>query len=144
VLSHKLKSGTEVKLTDDAAALLKKIGEGVQTPLVAGGNLKRVRYEKEGVDLLVTDSVVAICVVSAEAMPISLRSKGIGSAVALDLKVGMNVAEVSKALGEGEKRYFTDRTVEYTYYRSQGIGVRKKDDKVAELVLATIPGGRGR
>ncbi len=144
VLSHKLKSGAEVKLTDDAVAALKKLGEGITTNLVPGGNLKRVRFEKEGVDLVVNDSVVAICVVSPEAVPITLRGKGIGSALALDLRVGMPADEVSKVLGEGERRYFTDPNVAYTYYRSQGIGVRNKDNKVAELVLATIPSERFR
>jgi tetratricopeptide (TPR) repeat protein len=142
VLSHRLKSGTEVKLTDDTVEIMKKLGAGVQNSLIPGSNLKRVRYEKDGVDLLVNDSVVAICVVSADAVPIELRGKGLGASVSLAMKVGMTADEVKNVLGDGERRYFTDPSVAYTYYRSQGIGVRQKGDKIAEIVLATIPGGR--
>jgi tetratricopeptide (TPR) repeat protein len=139
VLSHRLKSGAEIKLTDEAADVLKRLGAGQEKSVIPGSNLKRVRYEKDGVDLLVNDSVVAICIVSPDAAPIALRGKGIGSSVSLDLRVGMTAAEVNKSLGDGEKRIFTDPNVEYTYYRSQGIGIRQIKDKVTEIVLASIP-----
>lgn len=142
VVSHKLKSGIEVKLTDDMNDVLKKLGTGRESTVVAGGNLKRLHYEKEGVDLLVTDQVVAICVVSPDAAPVALRGKGVGSTVTFDLKVGMSSTELNKALGDGEKRIFTDPNVEYSYYRSQGIAIRESKDRVTEIVLALIPGPR--
>lgn len=141
-LSLKLKSGAEVALAEDVADVLKRLGPGLQNTVITGQNLKRVHYEKEGVDLLVNDSVVAICIISPDAAPVTLRGKGSASAVSVDLKVGMSRLEVEKALGQGEKQIFTDPTVEHFYYRSQGVGLHYKDGKVDEIVVATIPSAK--
>jgi len=140
VISHKLKSGAEVKLTDDFADVRKRLGEGLPNSVIPGSNLKRVRYGKEGVDLIVNDSVVAICVVSPDAAPITFRGKGTASSVSFDLKVGMSAEAMAQALGQGERQILTDPNVEFTYFRDQGVAVRQsRDKKVAEIVLATIP-----
>lgn len=139
VLSHTLKSGMAVKLTDEFADVQKKLGSGTPSNVIAGASLKRVRYFAEGIELLVNDSVIAICVVSADAAPITLRGKGPASNVSLTLKVGMPALEVEKALGEGEKCNFTDPFVEYVYYRSQGVAVRNTRGRVTEVVVASLP-----
>jgi tetratricopeptide (TPR) repeat protein len=140
-LAHKFKGG-EVRLGEGLAEVVKRLGAGLQTSATTGGGLKRVRYGKEGVELLANESVVAICLVSADAGRVVLRGRGTSGAVALNLVVGMPAEEVIQVLGPGEKRMLTDPSSEYVYYRGQALGVRFSRGKVAEIVLAFLPAQR--
>jgi hypothetical protein len=140
VAGVRLKSGVEVNLGDDVEDVAKKLGKGKETVAMSGTNLRRWRYEKEGVELLVTEEVMAITLIGPDAPALPLRPKGFTTAPAVEVKVGMAVDELEKLLGEaGSRPEIAAAEVYYRYYREQGVAVRVIGGKVAEVVVVQIP-----
>ncbi len=140
VTGVKLKSGAEVMLGDEMTAVTAKLGPGEETVAASGTNLKRLHYPKEGVELLVTDVVLAICLTGAEAPTLPLRGRGVGAEQAGELKVGMSGKDVEALLGEDyQPCELTVSEVYYRFYREQGVALRVKKGTVAEVVIVQIP-----
>ncbi len=138
--SVKLKSGKEVSLGQDVPEVVKKLGAGREIVGASGTNIKAVIYDQEGVKLLVTDKVVAICLIGAEAPELPLRPRGTGSEKAADVHVGMTQAELESVLPEQpEAVHVTDQEVDYRYYRDLGMAALVKEGRVVTLVVAQIP-----
>jgi hypothetical protein len=139
VTGVKLKGGT-ITLGDDIEDVEKKLGKGKASTAVNGTGLQRIRYEKEGVELLAGETVLAIALVGPEAPAIPLQGKMIGTGPVGELKVGMTAKEVEELLGEDyQPCEITATEVYYRFYREQGVAVRVVKGKVVELVVVQIP-----
>ena len=135
-----LKSGAEITLGDDLEEVVKKVGKGRETIAAPGTNLKRIRYEKEGIDLLATDVVLALCLVGPEAPPLALRGKGVTGGEAGQLRVGMSAKDVEALLGDDyQPCELTVTEMYYRFYRAQGVALRLVKGKVTEVVVVQIP-----
>lgn len=140
VAGVKLKSGSTITLGEDLEDVVKKIGKGRETVAATGTNLKRLRYVDEGVDLLVTDMVLAICLVGSEAPALSLRGRTVGAEEIGKLRRGMTVKEVESLLGDDyQPCELADAEIYYRFYREQGVALRVSKGKVLEVVIAQLP-----
>lgn len=140
VTGVKLKSGVNIVLTDDIDDVVKKIGKGKETIVVPSTNLRRIRYESEGVELLAGDEVLAINLVGPNAPSIPLQGRTPAAGVAGAIRIGMTSSEVEKLLGDdfsiGE---ITQANVFYRFFRHVGLAVRVIDNKVTEVVVVQFP-----
>jgi tetratricopeptide (TPR) repeat protein len=140
VTGVKLKSGVTITLGDALEEVVKKLGSGLQTSCGVSTNLKRVHYGKEGVDLLVTEVVLAISLVGSEAPPLPLRGQGVSGRRAGELRLGMSVKELESLLGDDYRPCeLTVTEMYYRFYREQGVAVRLIKGKVVEVVVVQIP-----
>jgi tetratricopeptide (TPR) repeat protein len=140
VTGVKLKSGTVITLGDDLEDVVKKLGKGRETVAAAGTNLKRLSYAKEGVELLVTDVVLAVCLTGPEAPTVPLRGQGVATGPAGELRLGMLLSDVESLLGDDYNPCeLTITEMYYRFYREQGVAVRQVKRKVAEIVVVQIP-----
>ncbi len=133
--------GTEITLGGDIDELAKTLGKGQASIAVNGTSMMRVRYEKEGVELLTAnDEVIAIILVGPDAPAIALKGKTVGAGGAGALKVGLTPKEVEALLGDDyHPCELTAAGVYYRFYREQGVAVRVAKGKVVELVIVQIP-----
>ncbi|MDB5309213.1 MAG: hypothetical protein JWO38_3415 [Gemmataceae bacterium] len=140
VVGVKLKSGAEVTLSEDVEDVEKKLGKGKETVVVPASTLKRIRYEKEGVELLAGDEVLAITLVGPDAPGVALQGKTVGAGQAGTLKVGMTTKEVEHLLGDDyQPCEITTAGVFYRFYREQGVALRVVKGQVVEVVVVQIP-----
>jgi predicted Zn-dependent protease len=136
---------TSVKLDTDATLVLgQPISDaagklGVKIPAVSRTKITRVRFPKYGVDVLATDTILAICLAGPNAPVVPLKAKGGGAAS--PVRLGMTEAELERLLEDEDfdSRRLDDPNVSYRFYPGLGLGVRIKDKKVAEVVIAQIP-----
>jgi tetratricopeptide (TPR) repeat protein len=139
VTGLKLK-GSEITLGADIEDVEKALGKGKVSTAVQGTDLLRIRYEKEGIELLANEKVLAITLVGPDAPALSLTGKMLGTGAVGALKIGMTVKEVEDLLGD-DYTPCEIATVDkfYRYYREQGVAVRVSQKKVVELVVVQIP-----
>ena len=138
VSAVKLEGGATLALTQPVQAAAAKLGE--ETPAAARTKLKRIHFAKHGIEVLATDTILAICLNSAKAPAIPVQPVGGGPAVG-ELKVGMDDEKCAKLLADEpfDFRNLDDAGVSYRFYSRLGLGVRVKDEKVAEIIVAQIP-----
>ncbi len=133
---------TIVAINDSLDAVTKALGPGTVVPVVAGTNLVRISYPDRGLDLLATDVVIAIQLVSDKAPGVPLRAQGVSSKSS-EVKVGMTTDQLDAVLGELAANYdfrqLVDKDVNYRFYSEIGLAVRVKKGAVIEVALAMIP-----
>ncbi len=133
---------TVVAIGDKLADVQKALGAGVVAPVVAGTNLVRVTYLDRGLELLATDTIVAIQLINDKAPGLPLKAQGLSSGKR-ELKVGMTVDELDSALGDAGQNFdfrpLTDPNVKYRFYSDIGLAVRVQKGHVTEIALAMIP-----
>ncbi|HEY3418078.1 MAG TPA: M48 family metallopeptidase [Armatimonadota bacterium] len=135
-----LPSGKTLILTDSVKEIAREFGAAQETPVVAGTNLHRLRYPAQGIELLATESVLAIRLTGVGAPPIEVRGTGVGTK-AYTLRVGMTKTQFEEIVGDVEYdfRQLTDPDINYRFYRSLGLAVRLVNGAVHELVIVQIP-----
>jgi hypothetical protein len=133
----RLASGQELAAGDEVAGITKKLGAVRPTVVVRGTNLARWRFDKHPLELLVTDRVLAVCLVRPGAPPLTLGGKGSAGKP----RVGMTRTELDRLLG---REYRTCELPEagllYRFYPEQGIAVRLVKGKATELIVVQVPG----
>jgi tetratricopeptide (TPR) repeat protein len=138
VTGLKLKSGETVLLGETDRDVVKKLGPGVVTAAVPDTDLRRLVYEREGVEFLVTNGVLAIALRGPDSPTIPIPG-GRAGAVGL-LRVGMAMKEAEQLLGgRAETCQLVAPDVRYRYFRDRGVAVREADGKVVELVVVQVP-----
>jgi hypothetical protein len=137
----KFKSGAEVSLADDPEDLAKKLGKAKETPISGAAGLRRLRFEADGIDLLVDDDhVLAIFLFGPSAPPVPLRGRTVGGGAAGEVKAGLTTKEVEALLGvDFHPCEIASAGVYYRFYRSQGLAVRVVKGKVVEVVVVQMP-----
>lgn len=139
VTGVQLKSGKEVTLGEDLEDVVKELGKGKEIVVTPGTNMRRLCYEAEGVELLVTDTVLAVCLVGPQAPVLPLRGKGIPAEKAAELRVGMTSKEVEAVLGDDARVCeLTTPETYYRYFRDQGLAIRLVQSKVVEVVVVQL------
>lgn len=141
VASVALRSGARITLTDEIENVIKLLGTGKETIAVSGTSLRRIAYEKEGIELIANDrDVLAITLVGPDAPAVPLRGKMVGGSPAGVLKVGMTEKELVQLLGSRPHpcEIVTPEKF-FDYYRELGVAVRMENGKVAELVIVQLP-----
>jgi len=126
----------KLNLGQQLSAATKILGPATPTAAVPGTSMVRVRYEKEGIELLATDEILAIVLSGPNAPAIPLTGKIVGTGKVGELKVGLTTKEVEELLGEDyQPTELTAAEVYYRFYREQGVAVRVSKGKVVELVV---------
>lgn len=126
----------KITLGQQLRAATKTLGAATPTTAIPGTSMVRVRYEKDGIELLATDEVVAIILSGPNAPAIPLTGKIVGTGKVGELKVGMTTKEMESLLGEDyQPTELTAAEVYYRFYREQGVAVRVSKGKVVELVV---------
>jgi Zn-dependent protease with chaperone function len=138
--SVSVSSGVLVALADPAREVADRLGRPEEVPVIAGTNLRRWRYPKHGLELLVTDQVLAICLTGPGAPPLPLRGEGL-AARAKRLRVGLSKAELEDVLADQDYGFaeLVMPDVYYRFYRDLGLAVRVEKGKLKELVVVQIP-----
>jgi tetratricopeptide (TPR) repeat protein len=141
VAGVKLNSGIEIALSEEKEDIEKKIGQGTYVQVIKGTSLSRLRFEKEGVELLSDDLVVlAIALIGPNAPAIPIKGSGIGAETAGIIKVGMNVEASEKLLGDDfQLCEIISAEVFYRYYREVGLALRVQKGLVTEVVIVQMP-----
>ena len=113
-------------------------------PVAARTKLVRLRYPEHGVEVLATDTILAICLKGPKAPPVPLQGQGPAAPIK-NLTIGMSRADLEKMLDDQvyDFRELDDPNLTYRFYAALGLGVRLEKDTVAELVIAQIPRRRG-
>ena len=129
-----------ITLGEPTSQVRPRLGECQTIPSVNNTNLLRLHYTKYGLDLLVNERILAICLNSEAAPSISVRPSGLGSK-ASTLKVGMTRNELELILADEnyDFRQLLDPETNYRFYRSLGLAVIILDGRVKELVVVIIP-----
>jgi hypothetical protein len=141
VTGVKTRSGKDLVLGEDADDVTKRFSKGKETVAAAGTGLKRLRFDTEGVELLVKDEVLAISLLGPNAPSLPLRGRSPAGGTAGTLKVGMPVAEAEKILGDDYTPCsITAADVTYRFYRLAGVALRVVGGEVAEVVIVQMPG----
>jgi tetratricopeptide (TPR) repeat protein len=140
VTSIVVDSGQLITLTDRVSEIQEQLGAAEAVPVVTGTILKRLRYPRYGIDLLVAEELLAICLVGPSAPPLPVRGAGLGTR-SIALRLGMAGEELEEALGDEDYdfRQLTDPNTNYRFYRNLGLAVRLKGSSVCELVIVQIP-----
>lgn len=138
-----LGEGLRVTLGEKATEAVQRLGGGTETTIMPG--MKRVHFEKHGLDILVvTDVVTAVVLNSPRSPAVKLVGRGPGGKEITELRVGMTQEEVRKMPGfhSSVSRELLVPETYYHYWRHLGIAVRYDDHprgKIAELILVRIP-----
>jgi tetratricopeptide (TPR) repeat protein len=129
-----------VTLSDPIVEVKKRLGPGEETPVVAGTNLKRLRYADKGVELLAGEQVLAICLNLETSPTVKIRESGLGTKVTL-LSVGMTREIFEQILGDEDYdfRQLTDPNLNYRFYRAMGLAIRIDRGRIAEIQIVQIP-----
>jgi len=137
----KLNSGVEITLSEFRDTIEKKLGKPVELQVMTGQPFWRLRYEKEGIEVLVFDDVVlAIGLIAPEAPAVPIRGAGLGAETAGTVKVGMKFADVEKLLGEEYQLCeIAEAEMFYRFYRDVGLAFRVAKGVVSEVVVVQIP-----
>lgn len=138
VAALKLASGMVLTLSEPINASVRNLGEKI--PVASRTKLTRLCYPQHGVEVLATDTILAICLKGPKAPPLPLQGQG-SAAPTVQLTIGMTKADLEKLL-EGQDydfRQLDDPSLTYRFYGALGLGVRLEKNKVSELVIAQIP-----
>jgi hypothetical protein len=135
-----LAGDVSVTLNEPLANARKLLGPGREVPIVKNTKLVRVKYTEQGIDLIGTENVLAICLSGPKAPELPLRPIGISTQVQ-KLKVGMTRDEVEKLLGDEEYdfREIDQPGHTYRFYADLGLALRIRQGKVEELAIVQIP-----
>jgi tetratricopeptide (TPR) repeat protein len=138
-----LPGGQKITLGEALDDVLKRLGPGKETEVVGQG-LKRLRFEKQAVEILATDQVLAILLSSPQSPALPMRARGVGGQVQFELKVGLPRKTVHAKMGQNlHSRKLLEAGPEYSYYRQLGVAIRYDrpfpEGNIIELVLARIP-----
>lgn len=138
----RLGPGVMVGLSEPTDEVKRQLGDGPAVPVVPGSNLWRLIYPDRGIDLLVTDRVLAIVLRGPKAPPLPLRSMGLG-ATATELRVSMTKPELDRILTDLEYSFagLDDPRVRYRFYPELGLAVQVqvRSGRVEELVVVRVP-----
>ena len=138
----RLRSGAQVTLSEPTGEVTDRLGGGQAVPVVPGTNLRRLSYPDQGIDLLVTDRVLAIRLRGPEAPTLPLRSTGLGT-TATELRVGMAKRELDQLLKDLDSTPggLDDPEVQYQFYPKLGLAVQVqvRSGRVEELVVVRVP-----
>ena len=121
----RLRSGALVTLSEPMGEVTDRLGGGQAVPVVPGTNLRRLSYPDQGIDLLVTDRVLAIRLRGPGAPTLPLRSTGLGT-TATELRVGMAKRELDQLLKDLDYSFagLDDPEVRYRFYPELGLAVQ--------------------
>jgi tetratricopeptide (TPR) repeat protein len=141
ILSVSVGEGPELSLSESLAETKARLGECEVVPVVQGTNLVEMHYPSLGLNIVGTENVLAIRLSGPKAPTLGLRLSGIAGRTIAKLHVGMTGQELNKLLGDVDydMRELADPDVHYRFYRRIGVGVREKNGKVIEIVVAQIP-----
>ena len=136
----RLRSGAQVTLSEPTGEVTDRLGGGQAVPVVPGTNLRRLSYPDQGIDLLVTDRVLAIRLRGPGAPTLPLRSTGLGT-TATELRVGMAKRELDQLLKDLDYSFagLDDPEVRYRFYPELGLAVQVRSGRVEELVVVRVP-----
>ena len=135
-----LASGREITVGAEAEQVGNDFGPGRAVTVVRGMNLVRLKLEKHPLELLVTERVLAICLVGADAPPLLLRGKGVGTGRAAELRIGMGVKDVDALLGDDyHPCVLTVLGSSCRFYPDRGVAVRLLKGVVTELIVVQVP-----
>jgi hypothetical protein len=146
VTGVQFEAGKAVTLADPLPEVRKRFGDGLQEPVLEDPRLLRISYVDRGVELIASGpgQVLAICLVSEKAPPLSLRAEGPGTKpVEVELRVGMTREQLDERL-KGMAWDFTeviDPDAYYRYYPDIGVAVRARASvgKVEQIVVTQLP-----
>lgn len=141
ILSVSVGDEAELSLSESLAEAKRRLGECEIVPVVQGTNLVEMHYPSLGLNIVGTENVLAIRLSGPKAPALGLRLSGIAGPTIAKLHVGMTRQELSKLLGDVDydMRELADPDVHYRYYRRIGLGIREKNGKIIEIVVAQIP-----
>lgn len=129
-------------LSEPTIDALKRLGKEDAIGLQAFPRSKIKKYLEvaPGVDILASDKILTIFLVSDKAPPLVLQGKGIG-ADKKEIRVGMPIRELIQILQnpQVESRIIDDPKTSYLFLPNLGLGIRVRDNIVSELVVAQIP-----
>ena len=137
----RLRSGAQVTLSEPTGEVTDRLSGGQAVPVVPGTNLRRLSYPDQGIDLLVTDRVLAILLRGLGAPTLPLRSTGLGT-TATELRVGMAKRELDQLLKDLDYSFagLDDPEVRYRFYPELGLAVQVQERAgVEELVVVRVP-----
>ena len=126
----RLRSGAQVTLSEPTGEVTDRLGGGQAVPVVPGTNLRRLSYPDQGIDLLVTDRVLAIRLRGPGAPTLPLRSTGLGT-TATELRVGMAKRELDQILKDLDYSFagLDDPEVRYRFYPELGLAVQVRSGR---------------
>ncbi|MGO9601279.1 MAG: M48 family metalloprotease [Isosphaeraceae bacterium] len=135
-----LKDGVTVSLDEPLTEITDRLGQGEAVPVVAGTDLARRHYARQGIDLLSSDRILAICLRGPESPVLRLRDKGLGAGATV-LHVGTSRSELEKIFEDGKYdfRELDTPDVRYRFYPELGLAVKIRGGKVEELVVTRTP-----
>lgn len=134
-----LAGGDLITLSEPTNGLRTRLGRGVETPAVAGSDVKWLAYTERGVTVLASAEVLAVSISGDKAPPLSLRPTALGSPP-VSIHVGMTFDEISAVIGDDfEMKRLQEGAPSYRYYRQLGLGVRVKAGVVEEFFIAQLP-----
>ena len=120
----KLSSGVVVRPGQKAEQLLTRLAPTRTTTIVAGTNLKHLRFERHGIEVIATDIVIAVRLRGSSSPALILSGKRSG------LRIGLGTCEVEGLLGRDG-----GVTAGWSYFPEAGVAVRMLNGKITELVL---------
>ncbi len=132
-----LRSGKTIRVGESFQDASEVLGTAVSQGIVTNSNVQRTRFPNRGIDILSTDSVLAIILNTAKSPGVSLRLAGTGSA-ATSIHYGMTIDELEKVIGDQPYRYegLIDSWTPYRFYPGAGIAVHIGEQRtVDELVI---------
>jgi hypothetical protein len=138
VSSVKLASGVTLALSEPISEAATRLGEKV--PVFSRARLSRIRYPNHGIEVLATDTILAIHLLGDKAPAIPLRATGLGGKTQ-ELRLNMTEKAFAEIIGiePGETRPLDDPKVMYRFYPFLGLAVRVANGKVIDLAVAQIP-----
>jgi hypothetical protein len=140
VTSVKFGSGV-VSLNDTMSDVRTRLGEAQPIRIYPGGDLVKLRYVTQGVEVIGTDRVIGIFLTDAGSPAVELRETGVGTR-AKGLRVGMPQLELIRAIGRTEYLMpLVERDKDYHYYPHLGLAFRLAGGKVTEIAIVPVPLG---
>jgi Zn-dependent protease with chaperone function len=138
VTSVTLGSGATLTLSEPITEAATRLGE--KTPVFSRSKLSRIRYPGHGIEVLATDSILAIHLVGEKAPAIPVHEGGIGGKTQ-PVRLNMPEKEFLQIVGAEpfDVRPLDDPKVLYRFYPYLGLAVRIEKDQVVDLAVTQIP-----
>jgi Zn-dependent protease with chaperone function len=138
VTSVTLASGVTLTLSEPITEAATRLGE--KAPLFSRSRLSRIRYPDHGIEVLATDSILAIHLVGDKAPAIPVHEGGLGAKAQL-VRLNMPEKEFAEIVGAEpfDVRPLEDPKILYRFYPYLGLAVRIVNDRVVDLVVTQIP-----
>ena len=138
VTSVTLASGATLTLSEPITEAAARLGE--KSPVFSRSKLSRIRYPGQGIEVLATDSILAIHLVGEKAPAIPLHERGLG-AKTQQVRLNMPEKEFLEIVGAEpfDVRPLDDPKILYRFYPYLGLAVRIVNDKVIDLAVTQIP-----